>query len=224
MTLAVDVSNYTDALTPTALAAWQRAGVRLVIVQAVDPPPSFPRSQTRDQVTACAAAGLQVDAYVWLWFDQDDIASKLALLDGLPIRRLWLDVEDTAAQRYNQADTEARITTALRRCDDWQLARGVAMATGIYTGRWYWTDARYLANSTTFSNSDLWDASYDGQITLEGFAPYGGWTSRAMHQYAGTSTLGGVGNVDLNVLTLAPQAMRETPADWPWPTWREAAI
>ena len=98
MPLAVDISNYTSALTPAALEGLKSEGVNHVIVQAVDPPAPFPPGRTRDQIQACQAAGLTVDAYIWLWFDLDpsDIQHKLQLLDGLAIRQLWLDVEDTA--------------------------------------------------------------------------------------------------------------------------------
>src|SRR4051794_34374489 len=103
MTIAVDMSNYTSQLTPAALEGLRNAGVAHVIVQAIEPPPGYPAGQTRQQVEACLAAGFTVDAYIWLWFDLDtaDIRRKLDLLDGLNIRQLWLDVEDTAAIKYD---------------------------------------------------------------------------------------------------------------------------
>jgi len=219
--LAVDVSNYTTPLTPDALAQWQQAGVGLVIVQAIDPPPGFPTGETRAQLQACKDAGLPVDAYVWLWFDLDgsDIAHKLSMLDGFNVRRIWLDVEDTAAQKYNQADTEAKVQAALDLCDAYPHTD--PHPTGIYTGAWFWTSVRYMDNTHTFSSRDLWDANYDGQATDDNFKSYGGWPARTMHQYQGTSTLDGIANVDLDFLL---DLTRETPIDWPWLTWREAAI
>jgi hypothetical protein len=200
-TLAVDMSNWTDPLTPVGVSALKDAGVGHVIVQAVDPPAPFPPTQTRDQVQACVAAGFSVDAYVWLWFDLDpgDISRKLALLDGLPIRKLWLDVEDTAAVKYTQTATEGSVGVALALCDE-RLPD-----TGIYTGRWFWTDPRYMANTTAFADRELWDANYDDVADAAlGFVPYGGWTVDQVRikQFRGTTTLGGLGGLDLNVLSV----------------------
>jgi hypothetical protein len=258
--LAVDMSNYTSELTPTALEGLRSAGVGHVIIQAIDPPPGYPVGRTRAQVQACIDAGLTVDAYVWLWFDLDiaDVRRKLRLLDGLSIRQLWLDVEDTAAVKYDQPTTEAKIAEALAECDAYPtLSRE---RTGVYSGRWFWADRRYVANSTTFSDRELWDANYDDVADAAlGFAPYGGWQRVAIKQYRGTSVLAGIGGLDLNVLSVekvgdifppepAPAPTndsgttpvddsgttpsddsgttpgRETPTDWQWPTWREAAI
>src|ERR1051325_5474721 len=136
--LAVDMSNYTSPLTPAALDGLKSAGVGHVIIQAIDPPPGYPVGRTRAQIQACLDAGLTVDAYVWLWFDLDvaDIQRKLHLLDGLPIHQLWLDVEDTAAVKYDQATTEAKISAALEACDAFPVVSG--LKTGVYSGRWFW--------------------------------------------------------------------------------------
>src|SRR5690349_19823357 len=98
--LARDVSNYTAALTPSRLAAWQAEGVGLVIVQAIEPPAGYPPGVTRQQLQACQDAGLPTDAYVYLWTNSDvaaEMQRKLALLDGYPIGRLWLDAEDISS-------------------------------------------------------------------------------------------------------------------------------
>jgi hypothetical protein len=241
MTLAVDISNYTSLLTPAALGGLKSEGVSHVIVQAVDPPAPFPPGRTRDQIQACLNAGLTVDAYIWLWFDLDpsDIQRKLQLLDGLNIRQLWLDVEDTAASQYNQATTEQKVSAALELCDAYATSSGEK--TGIYSGRWFWVDRRYMANTETYKDRELWDANYDDVAEAAlGFAPYGGWDHVAIKQYRGTSVLAGVSGLDLNVLSVGeatelstppsdqtPPAdqtpTRETPDDWPWPTWEEAA-
>src|SRR5205085_303273 len=113
--------------------------------------------------------------------------------------------------------------------------------TGIYSGRWFWTDRRYMGNTSSFADRELWDANYDDVAdTLIGYVPYGGWGRPVIKQFRGTSAMGGIGGLDVDVLAvdkanqlagpadgkLAPadQPARETPADWPWPTWREAAI
>jgi hypothetical protein len=230
--LAVDISNYTTPLTSAAVDGLKAAGISHVIVQAINPPPPYPSGQTRQQIQLCQAGGLTIDAYVWLWFDLDigDIQRKLQLLDGLSIRQLWLDVEDTASIKYDQATCEARVTAALAACDAFATTSG--QKTGVYSGRWFWADPRYLGNTTTYADRELWDANYD-QVpdAASDFRPYGGWQAARIKQYRGTSVLAGVANVDLNVLSVAEEqeltaasAQRETPDDWPWPTWYEAAI
>jgi hypothetical protein len=206
MTLAVDISNYTDPITPAAAQALKGAGVELVLVQAVDPPPGYPAGVTRSQIQTCLDAGLAVDAYVWLWFDLDvaDIQHKLALLDGLSVRQLWLDVEDTAAIKYDQATCEQKVSDALAACDAYTTTSG--QKTGVYSGRWFWADRRYMGNTTAFSDRELWDAQYDLVADTGTFVPYGGWTNAAIKQYQGTTSLAGVGGLDLNVLSVGEAA------------------
>lgn len=215
--LAFDASNYSSGLTPEALAAAKLDGVGLAIIQAIDPPAGFPAGVTRQQIQACLDAGLPVDAYVYLWFDADisDIQHKLSLLDGLPIRRLWLDVEDTAAAKYDQATCENKVADALAECDRWVDGAGITyVSTGVYTGRWMWSDPWYMANASLFSGRDLWDSDYDNAPDpVTGFTPYGGWTSCAIKQYAGTSNRWGIDAIDLNVLSDEEAAKLTTPTD-----------
>ena len=255
LVLAVDISNYTTPLTPAAMEGLKSAGVRHVIIQSIDPPAGYPPGRTREQIQACQAAGLTVDAYVWLWFDLDvaDIQRKLGLLDGLQIRQLWLDVEDTASIKYDQATTEAKVTAALAACDAYKTQSG--QKTGVYSGRWFWADQRYMGNTAAYADRELWDANYDDVAdAAAGFHGYGGWQAPRIKQYRGSSVLGSVGGIDLNVLSVAeeqelvianvpppapapaptpteavpapadPEPQRETPDDWPWTTWYEAAI
>jgi hypothetical protein len=199
-TLAKDLSNYTVALTPELLEGWKAQGFTHAIIQAVDPPPGYPAGRTREQIQQCLDAGLTVDAYVWLWFALGvaDIQRKLSLLDGLPIRQIWLDVEDQAAADYDQATVEAKIRDALNVCDS-HPSTGRARA-GVYSGRWWWADPRYGGNTTAFSDRLLWDSDYDGVADTEyGWSPYGGWQSRAIKQFEGTQPDG----TDLNVLSAA---------------------
>jgi hypothetical protein len=161
--------------------------------------------------------------------------------------------------KYDQPTTEAKISEALAACDAYPTTSG--RPAGVYSGRWYWADRRYIANSTSFSQRELWDANYDDVADAAlGFAPYGGWQRVAIKQYRGTSVLAGIGGLDLNVLSVEKEGeifppepepaptpaddtgsttttddtgpsddpgttpSRETPDDWQWPTWREAAI
>jgi hypothetical protein len=208
--LAIDVSNYSSDFTPENLAALKDAGVGLVIVQSIDPPAGYPAGKTRAQIEACLAAGLAVDGYVYLWFDLgvDDMKRKLALLDGLPIRQLWLDVEDESAARYSQADCEAKVAAALAECDAFPTTGG--QPTGIYTGAWYWQPRTYMGNTTAFSDRKLWDAHYDTVADASvGFVPYGGWESCRIKQFAGSSELAGITGVDLDALSAEEAAELE---------------
>lgn len=210
MTLAVDVSNYTDPLTPQSVENLKAAGVEMVIAQAIDPPPGYPAGCTRQQIETCLAAGLHVDAYIWLWFDLDarDIERKLALLDGLAVRQLWLDVEDQSAARFDQATCEAKVDAALMACDARRGTNG--QPAGVYTGRWFWADQQYMGNTTRYADRELWDANYDHIADAAvGFVPYGGWTAPRIKQYQGSTSLAGVSGLDLNVLSLAEQAELE---------------
>jgi hypothetical protein len=221
--LAVDVSNYTGRLTKKTLNAWKAADVGLVIVQAIDPPEGYPEGVTRQQVEACDAAGLAVDAYLWLWMTGDfesDIRHKLSLLDGLPIRQLWLDVEDTSG-----GDSHMRVIRtrrALEICDQWVIDHGGATVrtglngegmrmlhpTGVYSGRWYWPV--YMQNTNEFADRELWDANYDDNPDASAnFRPYGGWRAARIKQYRGTSELAGQGGIDMNVLSVAEEAELE---------------
>lgn len=203
ITLAIDMSNFTDALTQQSVQALKDAGVELAIVQAVDPPAGFPAGRTRDQIAVCQSAGLIVDVYVWMWFDLDvtDIQRKLALISGLSIRQLWLDVEDTAAVKYDQPTCDAKVAAALAECDAFVTTGGAR--TGVYSGRWFWADPRYMGNSQSFLDRKLWDANYDRVAdTAIGFVPYGGWDHCAIKQDWGSTALAGVGGLDLDVLSV----------------------
>jgi hypothetical protein len=214
--LAVDASNYSDPFTPASLASLRSAGVEHVIVQAVDPPPGYPPGVTGQQVMACIDAGFSVDAYVWLWFDADidDIHHKLSLIDGLAIRQLWLDVEDTAAIRYDAATCNAKVSAALAVCDAYGTTSG--QRCGTYSGRWFWIDNRYMGNTTAFADRELWDANYDDVADAAmGFVPYGGWTGPRIKQFRGSTTVGTVGGLDLNVLSVLEAGELEPPPPTP---------
>jgi Glycosyl hydrolases family 25 len=195
---ATDVSNWTGPLGARALAQWQAVGIDLVVVQAIDPPPGYPPGVTRQQLMACRDAGLTTDAYVYLW-PGDTEASLMArarLAEGLPVRRWWLDVEQTGV-------LPEAVGLGLRVLDTCPASISEA---GIYTGRWFWDG--YLGGTDAFKDRSLWTSEYDGIVDPTRVRLYGGWTvdQVALKQYAGTSTLAGVGNVDLNVLSTSEAA------------------
>jgi hypothetical protein len=197
--LAPDISNYTSAITAAEIACWRLHGVTRAIVQAVDPPPQYPRGVTREQLQILADNSMPADAYVYLWFSLglDDVRRKLQLLDGFRIGRLWLDVEDTAHGRPEVLISDALAVLAAYPADD---------PPGIYTGKWWWD--RYMTESraTVFSSFPLWASQYDGIPDPTVWTPFGGWTTLAVKQHQGTTQLCGVTGLDMNVY--APQEVQ----------------
>ena len=158
-------------------------GVRLVVVGTQQ------RAIARRQLRTALAAGLEVEAYVYLTLRADVaqlVRAARETVDGFPVRRLWLDAEDTTSGLPPAAVVE-RLQRARDACGD--------MPAGIYTGGWWWTP--YTAGSRAFSDLPLWTAQYDGRRRLDTVRPYGGWTRPAMKQYAQNTTRCGV-LVDLN--------------------------
>jgi hypothetical protein len=204
----VDVSNYSGPLAQATLNVWkQDHDVGLVIVQAIEPPPTYPAGQTRQQILACANAGIVTDAYFYLWTGsnvEQDMRTKLALLNGIEdkVRRLWLDVEDTMPS--SPAFRVTTIRQALAVLDGWSAAHHKPLP-GIYTGRWWWTV--YVNDTTEFMDRALWTSEYDGIPDPNRVTLYGGWRECRIKQHIGTSTLAGQGGIDQNVLSDAE--MRE---------------
>ncbi len=228
VTLAVDISNYSSDLTSDNLAALKAAGVGLVITQAVDPPPQYPPTKTRDQIAACNAAGMPVDAYLWVWTNSDvrqDMLSKLGLLEGVTVRRLWLDAEDTAVASVTRR--RAAINEAFTILDEWSSLFELPRP-GLYTGKW-WIDAYLDGDASAWGDRDLWLAQYDAIPDASVVTLPKGWTRCAIKQYSGTSDIAGVTGVDLNVLSVE-EAMRvggdtmPEPVDAEWQAKKEKIV
>jgi hypothetical protein len=210
---AVDISNYTTALTAERLASWKTDhDIGLVIVQSLNQA-DFPQSDTAGQVALCQEAGLPVDIYVYPFFANgpNDAARRLRGVVGLSVRRVWLDVEDVdgSSEAWSAEQRANAVARWLVDCDAFPTT-GTSPA-GIYTGQWYWNS--YMRGITRFASRSLWDADYDGVDNVAyGWEPYGGWVERAVKQYRGTTTLDGVGNVDLSVLSDEEASQVETPS------------
>jgi hypothetical protein len=213
----IDVSNYTGELSQATLAAWRgQHDVGLVIAQSLQPPAGYPPGVTRQQVQAVTDAGIACDIYLWLWTGsnvEQDMRNKLAVVNGQEhlIRKVWLDVEDTSASTPGQRINAVRQAFAV--IDGWTVTHEKPAA-GLYSALWYWPS--YMDNTPEFSGRELWDADYDGiEDTESSWRPYGGWSTRAIKQYAGTSTLAGQGGIDLNVLSAAEAASIAAPTPPP---------
>lgn len=222
----LDLSNYTDELTLQKVNEWVDAGIERLIIQAF-PSDYHQYAEQLRQISLAQQAGLTWDAYIYhyLAYPQWHQEALAALPGGANM--VWLDEEDVESD--GGLNQRARVTAIQRGVND-VLRAGYRV--GIYTAQWWWVPK--TGNSTEFASLPLWDADYDGIADTElSWEPYGGWTSRAIKQYAGTSTYLGVGGLDLNVLSIEegrdqepPQEepVRETPEDYPHDTWRESAI
>ena len=200
--MGCDISNYTGPLAADRAAAWRANGIGRVVVQAVNPPPQYPAGCTAQQIRTLQAAGIATDLYVYLWMTDSGLmlfADCLNTAAGFKVGRIWVDVEDVT-KGPSPNERLALLQRALMEADACGLA---AKPSGIYTGAWY--ADRYLPNDlSSLKDRALWFADYDGIADPSVWVPFGPWTAPAAKQYAGTSTLFGVGNVDLDVF--APEA------------------
>jgi len=174
-------------LSDLGCAELKTAGYVGVIIQAITG--SNGVSYTRQQLDACVRNGLRVQGYLWCFpgAPRSSATSRLAMFDGYALERLWLDVEQSGLR---VADVNRDLTI----CDAYTGGR-----TGVYSGRWFFAQQGWLGY-TAWSDRPLWDSNYDqiADATVD-FKPYGGWTRAAVKQFAGTSAIGSVQQIDLDV-------------------------
>lgn len=193
--LCVDVSNYTGELSHATLERWKAAGVGLVIVQAVNPPPGYPPCVDRQQAEAVLTAGLALDAYVYHWTGTD-VAKRNAdrfMSYGLPVRRWWGDHEDVSPGDPWQREREMPDLAAHLDPLGW-------LPSGYYTGGW-WVDGYLPRGTTVLAGRAAWLSQYDDVVDASVVRLTGGAAACAIKQYAGSSVFEGQGGVDLNVLS-----------------------
>jgi hypothetical protein len=188
-TLWADLSNYTGPLDPVGCNDLKNAGYVGIIVQAITGLNN--KSWTRQQLSTAVDQGLRIAGYVWA-FKTVDVTPRLRMYDGFQLESLWLDVEGDAYIGYPSIES---IDRDLALCDAY-----TGLPTGIYSGKWFF-DLMGWSASDRWADRLLWDSDYDGVPDVDhGFTPYGGWTSRAIKQFAGTSRIGRVDQIDLNVM------------------------
>lgn len=189
----VDMSRWGGELTAEEATAMKAAGIATVIVASG---PGGYGLMARQQGETAVAAGLRLEAYTYLEFESDPewwVRQALVRLDGLPVARWWMDVEDTDHGR--DWTPEQRIAYVQSALDAFASAGAFAH---IYSGGWYWRP--YMGNTDVFARQgrQLWNAWYDGDPDIDGL-PYGGWTAAdvAIEQFEGTSIVCGQ-SVDKN--------------------------
>lgn len=187
MRRGVDFSEWGGPLAAETVVAWKGLGIRFAIVQ-------YSRRMTQHLEVLAQVGGLDVEAYVYLYWVQDQwgqtpqqrTRNALNLLQGSSVRRLWLDCEDS-----EQPFDEAQLWECVTICNQ------AGIQPGIYTGRWWWVPR--ASNSQLFAELPLWHAEYVDVPDFDSFVPYGGWTRPTIWQYQGTTTLAGH-SVDLIVM------------------------
>lgn len=187
-TLWVDMSNYSGALTEGMLDDLWAAGYVGTVVQAITGLNGI--SYTLQQLDALTRRGFRIAGYVWCFpgASTQSMKSRLSLFDGFPLEFLALDVEEVGLSR-------ADVDRDLLLCDQY-----TGKKTWIYSGAWFF-DLQGWHNQTWWADRELWDSSYDHVPDVaKGFVPYGGWTRRRMKQFEGTSSIGRLHQIDLNIL------------------------
>ena len=156
------------------VGAWKDAGVRKVIVGIT---PSYGPLAKR-QMDTVVAGGLELEAYTYLYYPNNLSPFMLGALDSRPVKRLWLDFEDSGAP-----EDVAKVTNWIRMAVA-EAKEQLGTRIGIYTASWWWTP--FTGNCTEFSDLPLWVAQYDYEPSLQ-FNPFGGWNKCEMKQYRGTT-------------------------------------
>lgn len=189
--LWADISNYTGPLTDQGCADLKAAGYVGVIVQAITGLDG--RTFTRQQLTVAQRNGLRLAGYAWCFpgATEGSIRGRLAMFDGFTLEFLALDIEQ-AGTHVVDAERDLPI------CDAYWGGK-----TWVYTAHWFFAQQGWLHQSL-WPDRPLWEALYDGVPDVNvGFVPYGGWTRMTMKQFRGTSSIGQVDQIDLNVRAAA---------------------
>lgn len=182
---AIDFSSYTAVPSQIQIDCLKRQGVRRAIIG------TRGNNKFGAQVGACS--DLEVEAYLYLYFDQSGSTQAFNCMRALQpfpqIKRVWLDVELDA---HDPNPGSRQVVNCL---NDAIAGFGNKYALGIYTSQYYWNTVFRMPPA--YSHLPLWDANY--HTPPRPFTPYGGWTERAMVQYAGSVMLCDL-NVDLNMI------------------------
>ena len=190
---AADVSVWETPLAQSEMDCFWDSGVRHVVVGTQD------AAVAREQLAMAVSRGMTVDAYVYLYWDQDitaQVNAAFAMVQGFPVGRMWLDIE---------ADPKALGSTALIAMIQQGLTTCAAhspVGCGIYSGPGWWKS--YVANTNAFDATPLWYALYNHKRSLSDWPTeqFGHWTSPVGKQFQ-TAPLCGVGGADWDILQVA---------------------
>jgi len=195
LVFAIDSSKWAGEFTDAEMRCWWDKGVRHVIVGTQN------RRLTRQQLDKAQEAGMTLDMYVYLYWDNPakQIEWALEVAKDYPSGRIWIDVEEEPGGR-SEAELTKLVTTAFDTCGDFPC--------GIYTAAWWWKP--HMNNSAAFSDKDVWYAYYDNNPSLSTWdkQQFGGWKWPVGKQYNETYVCG----LHIDVNTMAVDAKATGPA------------
>ena len=184
-----DMSNYTPNFTVDEATNWRdNLGVTKVYIQAVNPPPGYPTSKTRDQIEVAMQVGLKFGIYFYHWYENGNwLEDSIALIQDYQdeVDDYLQDIEDvltglnwSARERADSIEAgQARI--AQLRSKSGKIRK--------YSGKWY-TD-QYLAG-IDYSGDEWLVSQYDGINDASVITRWDGLGTVIGKQYVGTSTFG----------------------------------
>ncbi|MBS2028096.1 MAG: hypothetical protein JST54_09355 [Deltaproteobacteria bacterium] len=190
---ALDVSFWEGPISEYEMDCFWSSGVRHMVIG------TQLQETTTQQLQMAGARGMTVDAYVYLYWDQDmatQVKNAFQMVRGYPVGRMWLDVEALPGSLgANQ------LIPLLQQAVDACQAEGDC---GIYTGPGWWKS--YVNNTTQFSNLPLWYALYNGKTSLGDWSTekFGGWTAPVGKQFTSVGICG-IGGADGDVLQVSAQ-------------------
>jgi hypothetical protein len=185
-----DMSNYTPNFTLEQAVNWRdNLGVKKVYIQAIDPPPGYPPTQTRAQIEVSIQAGLKFGIYFYHWYENGNwLENDIALISGYEeqVDDYMQDIEDvltgvgwSARQRADSIDAaQARI--AQLPCLSGKVRK--------YTGKWY---VDQYISGIDYSGDDFVVSQYDGVKDASVITRWEGLGTVVAKQFVGTSTFGG---------------------------------
>jgi len=108
---------------------------------------------------------------------------------------LWLDFEGASLYWSKITSNNAKFVDQMLTAARTYVSK---YKVGIYTSKSQWAP---IVGSTYTGGKDfpLWYANYNNRKDFSDFSPFAGWTTAALHQYAGDTKVCNVG-VDLNVM------------------------
>lgn len=186
---ALDVSMWEGPISQREMDCFWESGVRHIVAG------TQIEEITRQQLAMAVSRGMTVDAYVYLYWDRDmtaQVKEAFRRVEGFPIGRLWLDVEEDP-KSLGWTKVVSLVKGGLETCAS---IFGSADGCGIYTGPGFWKT--HMNNTSELGTTPLWYAQYNARRTLDAWSVerFGGWSKPAAKQWA-EEALCGVG-VDKN--------------------------
>ena len=191
---AADVSVWETPLAQSQMDCFWDSGIRHVVVGTQD------ALVAHQQLDMAIARGMTVDAYVYIYWNRDitaQIADAFAMVDGYPVGRMWLDIEEPPGT-LGANTLIPRIQQGLTACSS---ARA-GVTCGIYTSPGWWKT--YVGNTTSLTSTSLWYALYNKKRSLSDWSAeqFGGWTSPVGKQFQ-TAPMCGVGGADWDIMQVS---------------------